>query len=365
MTQEPSLPLPPLLTRSRLVFVDGAFCDALSAQQDLPDAFFVPCTEKDDGYVLTLQGQICLALDPIELLFVTTAQGEVSEAPTKIKVSLGENSRLTLIERHVKVSSAVIPAKAGIQSHKNTISPPSPLDARLRGHDTEGGGLHSAATPHLLDIEIALAAQAKLVHGKIVSSGEHHAQAQVSVAAGAFYDYFGLVVGGQDVRCEKTVELWGELAEARFSGVMLLGGAAHGAMTTLVRHLVPNGISRQVCKTVLMDKAHGLFAGKVFVDRLAQKTDAYQLCRALLLSDQAEMEARPELEIYADDVKCSHGATMGALDENALFYLFSRGINPEAARAMLVEAFVGEAVEAIQSPDLASAVREEVAQWLA
>lgn len=323
----PSLSLPPPLTCHRLVFVDGVFREDVSSQQDLPGTFFFRCAEKDADYALTLQRQTCLALGPIELLFVTTAQGEANETGTKIKVSLGESSRLTLIERHISV-----------------------------------------AATRSIDIDITLAAQAKLVHGKVVTGGEattHLAKTNVSVAAGAFYDHFALIAGGKRVRCEKDIALMGALAEARLSAVMLLRGRDHGVVTTLVRHLEPNGISRQVCKAVLADRAHGAFVGKVFVDRAAQKTDAYQLCRALLLSDKAEMEARPELEIYADDVKCSHGATMGDLDETALFYLLSRGIDPKEAHAMLVEAFVSETVETIQSFDLADAIRKEVTTWLA
>ncbi|HAX92054.1 MAG TPA: Fe-S cluster assembly protein SufD [Rhodospirillaceae bacterium] len=324
----PELPAP--LTRHRLVIVDGVFRDDLSARQELPNEFFDRCEEKDNCYALTLWNRTCLAIDPIEVLFVNTHQVAANEATTKIKIALGKSSRLTLIEQHV--------------------------------------GLNGAASARLIEMDIELDAQAKLVHGKIVTGGQsslHHARAMVRVAAGAFYDHFALVAGGKLVRCEKEVALVGEMAEARFSGVMLLRGSDHGDITTLVRHLAPHGISRQVCKTVLADKARGVFAGKVFVDQTAQKTDAYQLCRALLLSDQAEMDAKPELEIYADDVKCSHGTAIGDLDDKALFYLLSRGIDPDAARAMLVEAFVGELVDTIQSPDLADAVRDEVQKWLA
>ncbi len=326
MTQEPSLSLPQPLTRHRLVFVDGAFRDALSAQKDWPEALSFGSDEKEKSYALTLCDQTCLAIDPIELLLVTTDQGAVSEELTKIKVSLGENSRLTLIERHVG----------------------------------SGGFLPIQKT-------ITLAAQAKLVHGKIVKGDtvNHAAQTKVAVASGAFYDHFCLVVDGLFVRCEKTVELLGAMAETRLVEVLLLRGSAKSDSTTHVRHLAPHSISRQVCAAVLDGKAQGAFEGKVFVDQTAQKTDAYQLCRALLLSDKAMMEARPELEIYADDVKCSHGAAMGSLDENALFYLLARGLDPDAAQAMLVEAFVGEVVDAIPLPDLASVVREEVAAWLA
>jgi len=367
-----ALVLPPPLTRHRLVFVNGAYREDLSTRQELPDEFFNRCAEKESCYALTLWAQTCLAIDPIELLFVNTAQGAANEAETKIKISLGENSRMTLIERHMNLVSVkkenthkncVIPAKAGIQSHKNPIESPSPLDPRLRGDDEKG----VINARHIL-MEIDLAAQAKLVHGKIVVGGAdtlHVAQAQVSVAAGAFYDHFAMIIDGKCVRCEKEVALHGALAEARFAGVMLLRGGAHGDMTTLVRHLAPHGLSRQICKTVLDDKARGVFQGKVHVAPHAQKTDACQTCRALLLSDAGEMDAKPELEIYADDVKCSHGTAIGDLDENALFYLLSRGIDEGTARAMLIEAFAGEVVDALQSPELMSAVKREVDGWLA
>lgn len=324
-----ALDLPAPLTRHRLVIVDGLFRDDLSARQELPDEFFDRCTEKDNCYALTLWNQTCLAIDPIELLFVNTRQASANEATTKIKIALGQSSRLTLIERHVDVGAA--------------------MNARL------------------IEMDIELDAQAKLVHGKMVSGGAgglHHARALVRVERGAFYDHFALIKDGGLTRCEKEVTLAGELAEARLLSAMLLRGKAQGDVITRVNHAAPHTTSRQMVKAALDGGARGVFQGKAHVEAQAQKTDAYQLCRALLLSDRAEMDAKPELEIYADDVKCSHGAAIGDLDENALFYLLSRGIDPATARAMLVEAFVGEMVDMIQSPDLANAVREEVQQWL-
>jgi len=322
------LRLPPALTRHRLTIVDGAFRAELSAQENLPEGFFGRCEGEDAFYALTVRDQTCLAVDPVELLFITTEKRSVDTAPAKIKISLGQNSRLTLIERHM-----------------------------------DSGDAQGAAAP--IETTISLDAQSKLVHGKIVKDGGHCAQTTATVAAGASYEHFGLVAGGRNVRCAKNIDLTGPLAEARFSCVLLLREKEGAAMTALIRHLAPCGASRQACRAVLDGKARGTFAGNVFVDARAQQTDAYQLCRTLLLSDQAAMEARPELEIHADDVKCSHGATIGDLDETALFYLLSRGIAPQAARAMLVDAFASESLETIGAPELAAAVRQEVAQWLA
>ncbi len=123
----------------------------------------------------------------------------------------------------------------------------------------------------------------------------------------------------------------GELAGAHLTGAALLRGAAHADMVVRVSHDAPHGTSRQIFKNVLDDKARGVFQGKIYVAKDAQKTDGHQLSRALLLSDKAEMDAKPELEIYADDVKCSHGSAIGDLEEQEMFYLRSRGIRKKSA----------------------------------
>ena len=322
--------LPEAVTRHRLVFVDGIFRRELSALDHLPAGFLSPCDVGPNCCAITLSNQICLAIDPVEMLFVATPKATPCENETTIKVSLGANSRLTLIERHVD---------EGEQPQARHVT-----------------------------MNIDLAVQSKLTHGKIVRGDAHSlhfAKTKVRVEAGAFYDHFGLIAGGRLTRCEAEVALCGKMAEARLLGVMLLRGAEHGDLTSLVAHKSPHTNSRQICKSVLADKARGVFQGKVLVDKGAQKTDGYQLCRALLLSDKAEMNAKPELEIYADDVKCSHGTAVGDLDENALFYLLSRGIPANEARAMLVEAFVKEQTDLIPEGDLKNALQKEVEAWLA
>ena len=222
---------------------------------------------------------------------------------------------------------------------------------------------------HIIETEIELGEQAKLVHGKIVSPQDeafsvHLSQTTVRVAKGAFYDNFALLGGGKLTRNAIDVTLADEMAQCRLYGAMLLRGTEHADTTTRVVHAAPHATSRQHYKSVIGGKARGVFKGKIVVNKGAQKADGYQLCRTLLLSDQAEMDAKPELEIYANDVSCSHGCTVGDLDEQALFYLQSRGIVEEEARALLIEAFVGELVNEIQSPDLRQSVEDEVKKWL-
>ena len=322
--------LPKALTQSRVVFVDGVFRRDLSSVDGMPDGFLNPCDSSPNCCAITLSGQTCLAIDPVELLFMNTPQPAPAESETMVKVALGANSRLTLIERHMGAGQT--------------------LQAR-----------HIA-------MQIDLSEQSKLIHGKVAQGTDttlHFSRTKAIVAAGAFYDHFSLIKDGKLTRCEQDVLLQGQMGEARLLGVMLLRGASHGDMTTCVEHSAPCATSRQVCKTVLADKAHGVFQGKILVDKGAQKTDGHQLCRALLLSDKAEMDAKPELEIYADDVKCSHGTTIGDLDDSALFYLMSRGIDLPTARGMLVQAFVGELVDQLPSGPLQTLLQEEVALWLA
>jgi Fe-S cluster assembly protein SufD len=138
----------------------------------------------------------------------------------------------------------------------------------------------------------------------------------------------------------------------------------HCDNTTLIEHLKPETSCREVFKGVLDDRSRGVFQGRIVVHRGADKTDGHQLSKALLLSDRAEIDTKPELEIYADDVKCSHGATAGDLDEEALFYLRARGIPEARARKLLVQAFLDEALDEVGIPALHEALLSRVSAWL-
>ncbi len=147
------------------------------------------------------------------------------------------------------------------------------------------------------------------------------------------------------------------------NGAQLLRGVQHADFTSVVRHDAPRCASRQTVKNVLAGRSRGVFQGRIEVARGAQKTDGYQMSQALLLSPDAEIDTKPELEIFADDVKCSHGATVGELDPAQMFYLRTRGVPEPEARAMLVRAFLAEALEAVTNETARGALERAVGQW--
>ena len=156
----------------------------------------------------------------------------------------------------------------------------------------------------------------------------------------------------------------GEGTLANIRGATLLRGRQHADITMVAEHAAVGCQAREVFKTVLDDESRGIFQGKIIVKPNAQKTDARMASHALMLSEEAEADNKPELEIFADDVQCGHGATAGDLDEDLLFYLRARGIPMDEAEALLIQAFVGEAIEGIEHAGLREALIEAVSAWL-
>jgi Fe-S cluster assembly protein SufD len=214
--------------------------------------------------------------------------------------------------------------------------------------------------------EIEVAEGARLAHGRLQQEGHEGiflSTVYARVAAGGTYDNFTLNAGAKLARNEIHVALTGPKAEAHMNGVQMAGDGQHVDTTTSLDHAAPDCSSRQTYKTVLAGRSRGVFQGKIHVHQVAQKTDGYQMNQALLLSPDAEIDSKPQLEIYADDVKCSHGATVGALDADHLFFLRSRGIPEAQAKTMLVEAFLTEAVEAVADEPIRAALEQGVAGW--
>ncbi len=214
--------------------------------------------------------------------------------------------------------------------------------------------------------EIEVEEGATLIHARLQQEGAHGFQlatVYARVAAGGTYDNFTLNAGGQLVRNEIHTALTGPKGACHMNGAQLLGPGQHADTTTFLDHAAPDCASRQTYKTVLSSKSRGVFQGKILVRQPAQRTDGYQMNQALFLSPDAEIDSKPQLEIYADDVKCSHGATVGELDAEQLFYLRTRGIPEPSARAMLVEAFLTEAVEGVSDPAARGALEAAVAGW--
>jgi Fe-S cluster assembly protein SufD len=214
--------------------------------------------------------------------------------------------------------------------------------------------------------EIHVADGAVLTHVRMQSESTaafHLATIYAAIAAGGTYDSFTLNVGGRITRTEFHALLDGVGAIAHLNGAQLLTGSQHADFTSVVRHVAPKGTSRQTIKNVLAGQSRGVFQGRIEVARGAQGTDGYQMNRALLLSPDAEIDTKPELEIFADDVKCSHGATVGELDAEQLFYLRSRGIPDQEARSILVRAFLAEALDPVTNDIARGLLEDAVARW--
>ena len=186
----------------------------------------------------------------------------------------------------------------------------------------------------------------------------------IEMSEGSKYEAFTVTTGAGLSRNQVHADLLGENIECRLNGVNMLNGNQHGDTTITVEHQAPNCTSYQNYRSVITDKGQGVFQGKVHVHQIAQKTDGYQMSNTLLLSPQATMNTKPELEIYADDVKCSHGTTAGRLEEDALFYLRSRGIPEDKARNLLIQAFVTEVIDEVSDDEVQEQVSLIVAGWL-
>lgn len=224
----------------------------------------------------------------------------------------------------------------------------------------EGSYLHNPVTDASLD------AAAELQHVRLQQeslAAFHLASLRIRLGARARYEGCMLVAGARLARSEIHADLAGEGAGFAFSAAQLLEGEQHTDITTVVRHDAPAATSRQTVKNVLTGRSCGVFQGRIAVARRAQKTDGYQRSQTLLLSDHAEVKTKPELEIFADDVKCSHGATVGALDPDQLFYLQSRGVPKAEARALLVRAFLAETLETVPDDWGRSVLEGAVESW--
>lgn len=207
-----------------------------------------------------------------------------------------------------------------------------------------------------------------LHHYRIVedsAEGVHTNFTHAVIGRDAQYKTVVLNFGSALTRHQIHAELQGQGGDCTLNGVNLLGDKVHCDTTITIEHQAPNCTSNQLYKNVLDGQAHGVFQGKVHVHQIAQKTDGYQLSNTLMLSKLAEMNTKPELEIYADDVKCSHGATTGQLDEVPLFYMRARGIPEAQARALMIESFIGEALVGVQDETIRQEMMEKARTWLA
>ena len=289
----------------------------------LNDAFM------EDGLVLRIAAGASVDA-PIHLISVgMPVEGQAVAFHPRNLVVAAKGSRATLIESHIGVG--------------------------------EGSYFSNSVT------DIRVEKGATLTHAKLQDEGPkafHVALGRVRIGDEAVYDNFVLHRGAELARNEIHAAINGSGAECRLNGAYLGADRQHIDNTTVIEHKAPGSRSSEVFKGALDGRARGVFQGRIVVHRDAQQTDGHQLNKTLLLDRNAEMDAKPELVIYADDVKCSHGATIGELDETALFYLRTRGIDEAAARDILVSAFLNEAVEELRDPALADAFRARIEGWV-
>lgn len=192
----------------------------------------------------------------------------------------------------------------------------------------------------------------------------HLGQIKVELGANAQFRLFIVNAGGKLVRQEVHLRTAGEGSDFKLRAVNLLGGETHTDVTMTLGHDVPNTTSTEIVRSVVFDRAKGVFQGMIRVAPDAQKTDARMACNTLLMSDDGEFSVKPELEIFADDVQCAHGATVTDIDHNHLYYLMARGIPEKKARGLLINAFVAEVVEELEDEALVEALEGIITDWL-
>ncbi|MSQ97030.1 MAG: Fe-S cluster assembly protein SufD [Gemmataceae bacterium] len=341
------LKLPAATNTLRLVFVNGRFAKALSAPiaaglqvgsladaganvallaqiaADKDNAFTAMNTSFlcDGAYVVISDGQV--VEQPIEIVYLSRSTDKPIVSHPRTLIVVGKNAQATVVERY----------------------------------QGDGAYFTNAVT------EISLAEGAVLDHVKLQQESlqaYHIANTQIVQGARSTFTSHYLSLGGALVRNEVRVRFDGEHAESTVNGLYLASGKQHMDNFTVIDHAQPNCASHELYKGILDERAHGVFNGKIFVRKDAQKTDAKQTNKVLLLSDDATINTKPQLEIFADDVKCTHGATIGQLDATQLFYLQSRGIPLDAARRLLTFAFANDVVNRVKIEAIRAELEERI-----
>ena len=292
-----------------------------------PFAYLNAAFARDGALVIIPPG---LVVDtPIELLFVTSASYDAPTSHPRVLVTVGDRSRIRLIETYLGVS--------------------------------ETSYFTNAVT------QLNIGPEAKVDHYKIQREAQeayHVANTRVFQGEDSVFSSHSISLGGRLVRNDINAVLQGQGATCTMNGLYVADGEQHVDNHTSIDHTVPDCSSSQVYKGVVAGRATAVFNGKVFVRPDAQRTNATQSNRNLLLSDRAAVNTKPQLEIWADDVKCTHGATTGQLDEEALFYARTRGISKPAARQMLTYAFANELLDGFSSDAVRALVEHDVDAWL-
>jgi Fe-S cluster assembly protein SufD len=278
-----------------------------------------------DGVVIEVDPGATIAA-PIELAFASNGYAERTDYSRSLIV-VGAGASVTIVESHASSKS--------VQRNNALIF-----------HLGDGARVDHVFVTEKHDAEI------------------HVATLIAELAANAQFNSFGFISDGQSLRRQCFARCTGENVKVAFRGVSLLSGKRHADNTLVIDHAVPHGESRELFKHIIADEATGVFQGKVVVRQHAQKTDGGMKSQALLLSDDAAMYNKPELEIFADDVVCGHGATVGQLDKEQLFYLMARGLPRANAEALLLEGFARDAIDFVANETIRERLDAALAAWL-
>ena len=341
----------------RIVFVDGTFVPELSDLAHLSPGLTIRSMAQalaaEDALVAAHLGKVV----PAEQEGVVELNTALMRDGAVIHVAKGAT-----VERPIHLVFAATGEKpVSVFTRSLVVIEQGARAMLVESHDAFAG--HQVNTA----LELVVGDKAHVDHIKITGGPSdlvHVSSMMAAVGANARFNDFAFNIGGGVVRNQTFVRFDGKGTLAGLRGASLLKGKQHVDSTLMVDHRASDCQSREVFATVLDDESRGVFQGKIVVRPHAQKTDAKMMTRALLLSDEAEADNKPELEIFADDVQCGHGATSGALDEELKFYLMARGIPEIEAEALLVQAFVGEAIEGIEHAGLRDALMEQVVAWL-
>jgi Fe-S cluster assembly protein SufD len=341
----------------RLVFVDGAFVPELSDIAALEKGLTLGSLADglaDNDPVLTAHlGKLAPASDVAVALntalmgdgaVIRVAAGSTIERPLHLVFVAGDKPAASFVRSLVVVEQGA--RVMLIESHEGPAATDYQVNAAL---------------------EMFVGDAAHVDHVKIIGEGSdalHVSTLTAAIGARARFNAFTFTTGGAVVRNQLFLKFDGEGTVAGIRGATLIKGKQHADTTLVANHIARGCQSREVFKSVLDGEAHGVFQGRIIVKPGAQQTDAKMMTRALLLSDRAEADNKPELEIFADDVQCGHGATVGAIDPELKFYLMARGIPAAEAEALLIQAFLGEAVEGIEHAGVREALMDQVAAWL-
>ncbi len=340
----------------RLVFVNGKLEPSLSQFAGLPaEVQLAPLSEvlkEEPAWAEQHLGSLA-AFDKAAFTAMNTA---FMQDGVVLRVPKGEVVDVPIHILHVTDANA-----AGAAIHPRLLVVAEPLAQAMLVEQYVGLGSVSYLVNAVA--EIVVGNGARVDHYKVQNESTeafHVGTVQVTQGRDSIYHSFSFAAGAALSRTNIYTKLADTNGEARLNGLYLLDGSQHGDHQTFVEHLAESCASRELYCGVLDGQSHGVFNGKVYVDPIAQKTDGKQTNKALLLSPQARVDTKPQLEIFADDVKCTHGATVGRIDEMALFYLKSRGIGGESARALLTYAFAAEALETIEIDALRLTLERQV-----